>query len=115
MPQRDKVVLRVRAYGQEGLEFALSGVNISEKRYTAIYCLISAFILVVGGLLSSVKWGVIPSARLFVGLLLLTFSAAWMAKATGSVIVEGMLAWILTVVGHQYCGHSHCCYKCTNA
>ncbi|CAI5729808.1 unnamed protein product [Hyaloperonospora brassicae] len=88
MPQRDQVVLRVRAYGQEGLEFALSGVNISEKRYTAVYCLISAFVLVVGGLLSSIEWDVIPSARLFVGLLLLTFSAAWITKATGRVIVE---------------------------
>ena len=94
MPRGDKVVLRVRAYGQQGLEFALSRATINERIDTSIYVLISALILSSGGLLSSVKWDMIPSTRLWVGLLLLALVVAWIIQATGSVIVEGIVTWL---------------------
>ena len=88
------MVLRVRAYGQQGLEFALSRATINERIDTSIYVLISALILSSGGLLSSVKWDMIPSTRLWVGLLLLALVVAWIIQATGSVIVEGIVTWL---------------------
>lgn len=84
------MVLRVRAYGQQGVEFSLSGPKSYERRGKATWCSILALILSSGALLSSVKWGVSsPSSVLVLGLVLAAL-AFWVFQATGNVIVEGL-------------------------
>ncbi|EGZ07438.1 hypothetical protein PHYSODRAFT_528725 [Phytophthora sojae] len=88
MSRADEVVLRVRAYGQQGVEFALSGPKSNERRGQATWWLISALVLSSGALLSSVEWGVSsPSSVLVLGLVLAAL-AVWVFQATGNVIVE---------------------------
>ncbi|CAI5702383.1 unnamed protein product [Peronospora effusa] len=87
MAQADKVVLRVRAYGQQGVEFALSGPKYNNSRGTSIWWLISVLLFISGGALSSIEWSVSFSTRLIVGLLLAAL-AAFIYQVSGSVIVE---------------------------
>ncbi|CAI5747207.1 unnamed protein product [Peronospora destructor] len=87
MARADKVVLRVRAYGQQGVEFALSGPNFNNNRGTFIWWLISALLFSSGVALSSIEWSVSFSSRLIVGLLLAALAAS-IYQASGSVIVE---------------------------
>ncbi|KAE9137046.1 hypothetical protein PF010_g1459 [Phytophthora fragariae] len=90
MSRAAEVVLRVRAYGQQGVEFSLSGPKSYERRGKATWCSILALILSSGALLSSVKWGVsFPSLVLVLVLgLVLAALAFWVFQATGNVIVE---------------------------
>ncbi|OWZ23273.1 hypothetical protein PHMEG_0001859 [Phytophthora megakarya] len=87
MPRAAEVVLRVRAYGQQGVEFALSGPKSYEKRGTFIWWLIGVLLLSSGGVLWTVEWGVSSLFRLLLSLLLGAV-AVWIFQASGNVIVE---------------------------
>ena len=96
MAQADKVVLRVRTYGQQGVEFALSGPKWNRNRGTSIWWLISVLLLSSGSALSSIEWSV---PRLIVGLLLAVV-AAFIYYASESIIVEGCC--VLHIVDSQH-------------
>ncbi|KAG7386528.1 hypothetical protein PHYPSEUDO_015538 [Phytophthora pseudosyringae] len=87
MSRADEVVLCVRAYGQQGVEFALSGPKSYEKRGSATWWLIVVLLLGSSGVLSTAEWGVSSSYPLVLGLVLAAL-AAWIFQASGSVIVE---------------------------
>ncbi|KAG1707962.1 hypothetical protein DVH05_024615 [Phytophthora capsici] len=87
MTRATEVALRVRAYGHQGVEFALSGPKSNEKRGSFTWWLIAVLLLSSGGVLSTVEWGVSSRGRLVLGLLLIIL-ATWIFQASGSVIVE---------------------------
>ncbi|KAG6954894.1 hypothetical protein JG687_00011535 [Phytophthora cactorum] len=87
MSRASEAVLHVRAYGRQGVEFALSGPKSYEKRGPATWWLITVLFLSSGGVLSTVEWRVSSSYRLLLGLLLAVL-AAWVFQASGNVIVE---------------------------
>ncbi|KAK1937735.1 Phosphatidylinositol N-acetylglucosaminyltransferase subunit H [Phytophthora citrophthora] len=87
MSRADKVDLRVRAYGHQGVEFALSGPKSDENRGSFIWWLIAVLLFASGGVLSTVEWGVSSRCHLVLGVLLV-ISAAWVFQASGSVVVE---------------------------
>ncbi|KAL4146926.1 hypothetical protein PRNP1_010682 [Phytophthora ramorum] len=87
MPRAEDVVLRVRVYGQQGVDFALSGPKSYEKRGTSTWGLIAVFLFTCVGVLSTFKWGTSSPSRLVVALLLAAV-AAWVFQASGNVIVE---------------------------
>lgn len=87
MSRASDVVLHVRAYGQQGLEFALSVPKSDENRQTVTWWSIVVLGLSSGGVLLTAEWGVSSSYRILVGLILATL-AAWLYIVSGSVIVE---------------------------
>ncbi|KAL4166985.1 hypothetical protein KRP22_012472 [Phytophthora ramorum] len=87
MPRVEDVVLRVRVYGQQGVDFALSGPKSYEKRGTSTWGLIAVLLFTCVGVLSTFKWGASSPSRLVVALLLAAV-AAWVFQASGNVIVE---------------------------
>ncbi|ETI53353.1 hypothetical protein F441_03670 [Phytophthora nicotianae CJ01A1] len=87
MSPASEVVLRVRAYGQQNVEFALSGPASYENRGPSTWWLVVVLFFCSGGVLSTVEWGVSSSYRLLLGLLLAVL-ATWVFQASGNVIVE---------------------------
>ncbi|POM74359.1 Phosphatidylinositol glycan, class H [Phytophthora palmivora] len=83
----DKVMLHVRAYGQQGVEFALSGPKSYEKRGSATWWLIGVLLVSSGAVLSTFEWGVSSPFRPLLGLMVAAL-AVWIFQATGNVIVE---------------------------
>ncbi|TDH72209.1 hypothetical protein CCR75_004280 [Bremia lactucae] len=90
-----KVVLRVRTYGQQGIEFALSGPMSHEKRSIGLWSLIVVFFLSSGGVLSTIRWDV-SSSRLLLGLLLALLTATTY-YGSGRVIVEESMLVVPTL------------------
>jgi hypothetical protein len=91
MPRAEEVELRVRAYGQQGVEFALSGPKSYEKRSSATWFLIGVLLIGSSGVLSAVEWGV-SSPWLVLASLVLAALAAWIFQASGNIVVEGVHA-----------------------
>ncbi|KAG6616915.1 phosphatidylinositol n-acetylglucosaminyltransferase subunit h [Phytophthora cinnamomi] len=93
MSRADEVVLRVRAYGQQGVEFALSGPRSNERRGRATWWLILVLLLSSGGLLSAVEWGASPPSPVLMLALGLTLAALafWVFRVAGNVVVEESL------------------------
>ncbi|RLN87153.1 hypothetical protein BBJ28_00023668 [Nothophytophthora sp. Chile5] len=90
MPRADEVDLRVRAYGQRGLEFALRRSDYEQGRAWAARCGVLALLLAASGVL--LAWERRPSrsahALLLLGLALVAL-AIWIYQASGAVVVEG--------------------------
>ncbi|CAH0482134.1 unnamed protein product [Peronospora belbahrii] len=87
MARAHDVVLRVRAYGQQGVEFALSSPQYNDKRGIFTWWIIIALILSSIAVLSSIKWDVSSTFRLFMGLVI-GILVAFVFQASGSVVVE---------------------------
>ncbi|KAI9983036.1 hypothetical protein PInf_006953 [Phytophthora infestans] len=93
MSAASKVVLRVRAYGQRGIEFALSGPKSYEKRGSFTWWSTTILFISSGVVLSTVEWGVSSSYRVLSGLLLAAL-AAFIFQVTGKVIVEDQICGV---------------------
>ncbi|CEG40788.1 phosphatidylinositol n-acetylglucosaminyltransferase subunit h [Plasmopara halstedii] len=87
MSQANEVVLRVRAYGQQGIEFSLYVLDSDERRWILTWWLIVILCLISGWVLKSVELGVSSPFRVLLGLLLPAL-AVWLYQVSGSVIVE---------------------------